>query len=189
MQMMMAGFITWITPENDKSNAFGIKYPMPPSLLDKNQRENFNKELFERDRNENFISKMIVNKHELQIINRDNFPLGQFSINGNDGIKAKLSYNDERFVYELRIPIAGSNNNINNQINVKPGGKVEIQYQTVEFDAEGMRGMQGMRPAGDLAENQPMGGGMRGDRSSERQFSRPEPFNYTVEVTLDSVKK
>ena len=68
MQMMRAGFIVWFTPQSGNPETFGIKYPMPPSLLGKDERESFNKELYQRGSRDNVFDKMLKEKKELQII-------------------------------------------------------------------------------------------------------------------------
>lgn len=193
MQMMRAGFIVWFTPQSGNPETFGIKYPMPPSLLGKDERESFNKELYQRGSRDNVFDKMLKEKKEFQIINTDDFPLGQYPINNNIGIKPKLSFNDERFVYELKVPLTSGNNNMYS-LGSKPGEELSIKFETVEMDLESMRGLGnrgGMRPGNGMgnegSENEGRGGFGRGRGNGG--FAKSEPFNYSVNIRLNSSQK
>jgi hypothetical protein len=49
MQMTRSGFVVWFYPENSDAKIFGVKYPMQVSLLDKGEKQEFNKDLFRPD--------------------------------------------------------------------------------------------------------------------------------------------
>lgn len=179
-QMIRSGFITWFIPESGDSKIFGIKFPMQVSLLDKDERQEFNKELFRPDELQKQFSKMINGANEFQIINNEKFPLNQYSAENNEGIKVKLGYDADRFVYELQVPIE-SNENFTYKIAARPGEKVKVKFETLESEfgemPEAGRGRGGF------------GMGQRTDRMRSGEgpkFTRPEPFNYEVEVTLQN---
>ena len=184
MQIIRSGFITWFIPETGNSKIFGIKFPMQVSLLDKDERQEFNKELFRPDEMQKQFSKMINNANEFQIINEDIFPLNQYSVENNEGIKVKLGYDADRFVYELQMPIE-SHESFAYKIAAQPGEKIKIKFETLdsEFDE--------MPNAGRGRERGGFGMGQRTERMKNEdgpKFTRPEPFNYVVEVTLQNKK-
>ena len=200
MQMMRSGFIIWFYPTESDGKIFGIKYPMPVSMInmDDNEREDFNKELFQPDRMNDMFTKMLERKREFQIINEDNFPLGQFDLENKEGIKAKLGYKEDRFIYELQVPLKDAGK-YNYEIAALPGEKLKIKFETLESQFGGMRGEGrgiGMRPGGgergvgvgeDEGEDQrPESGRRRGEGG---RFSRPEPFNYEIEIQLQQSQK
>jgi len=190
--MMRSGFIVWIIPQKGDSKIFGIKYPMPLSLLnlDRVERQDFNKDMFQPEKMQEMFTKMLNEKNEFQVINEDNFPLGQYGLENKEGIKAKLGYKAEQFIYELQIPL-GENKNYLYQIASLPGDKLKIKFETLESEfggvpGEGMgRGMKppvGGAPGGEEEDPKSASGGMR--KGEGGKFSRPEPFNYKVELQL-----
>lgn len=200
MQMMRSGFIVWFYPENGDGKVFGIKYPMPVSMLnmDDNERQNFNRELFQPEKMNDMFTKMLERKTEFQIINEDNFPLGQYSLQNKEGIKAKLGYKEDRFIYELQVPLETAKK-YTYQIASLPGEKLKIKFETLESQFGNLRGGnigmgRGMRPGvGERGEGEgedegqrPEGGMKRGEGG---RFSRPEPFNYQVEIQLQQQQK
>ncbi len=192
MQMMRSGFIIWFIPQNDDGKIFGIKYPMPHSMLslDREERQDFNKDLFKPEKMQSMFSKMLGEKTEFQIINEESFPLGQYGLQNKEGITAKLGYISERFIYELQIPL-GTSNNYSNSIASQPGEKLKIKFETLESEFGGMLGDgmgTRMKPPGGSSPNEKEAEGQRADggkrRKEDGQFSRPEPFNYVVQLQL-----
>jgi len=194
MQMTRSGFVVWFYPENNDEKIFGIKFPMQVSLLDKNEKQEFNKDLFRPDEMQTQFNKMILDANEFQVINEDKYPLNQYSIENNEGIKAKLGINSDRFIYELQVPIE-SQENYTYKVAVKPGDKVKVEFETLESENDEMPGSgmgKGMPPGGggpgdtddsggNDSQGPQRGGGMR---KGESGFSKPEPFNFTVELQL-----
>lgn len=192
MQMMRSGFIVWFIPQNNNSKVFGIKYPMPLSLLNlgREERQDFNKDMFQPEKMQEMFSKMLNQKNEFQIINEENFPLGQFGLDNKKGIKVKLGYASERFIYELQVPLG--TNNYSYRIASQPGEKLKIKFETLESEFEGMPapGMgRSMKPPGRGTpgeEDEKDIDSSPGDkkRVDNGKFTKPEPFNYLVELQL-----
>ncbi len=181
-QMMRSGFIVWFDPNSDESRIFGIKYPMQVSLIDREERREFNKQIFRDGDMKNHFTKMIEDAKEFQILNENNFPLGQLPIENNEGIKVKLGLDSERFVYELQVPIELSKQ-YQNRIAARPGEKVKINFETLDYEFDGIPS-GGMKPRGEregFGGQRPQGG-MR--RSEGKQFEKPEPFNFKAEILL-----
>ncbi len=197
MQMMRAGFVIWFYPEKSDGKGFGLMYPMPFSMLnlDRDEQQDYNKELFQPDKMNDMFKKMLGEKNEFQIINQDKFPLGQYPLENKEGIKAKLGYNADRFIYELQIPL-GTQKKYEYEVASLPGEKLKIQFETLESQNEGTRGEgrgRGMRPHGgergngEESEGRRPEGGMR--KGEGGHFSRPQPFNYEVEILLQQPPK
>jgi len=192
MQMMRSGFIVWFIPQNSDSKVFGIKYPMPLSLINlgREERQDFNKDMFQPEKMQEMFSKMLNQKNEFQIINEENFPLGQFGLDNKEGIKVKLGYVSERFIYELQVPLR--TNNYSYSIAAQSGEKLKIKFETLESEFEGMPapGMgRGMRPPGrgtprEEDEKDPKSNRDGKNKDNDGKFTRPEPFNYEVELQL-----
>ncbi len=184
--MLRGGFITWLEPEND-GKTIGIKYPMHNINNNNDQMPNSSEEIYNRENPGEFINKMLARQNELQILNEDKYPLTDIPVENNEGIKAKLGYNSDRFVYELKVPL--NNNKYAYKISAIPGEKINIKFETEEPDRKNFEGVRegGRRMLrGEGGEQSDFGGerpgGIRpGMRNGGRSF---EPLNFSVEVTL-----
>jgi hypothetical protein len=182
-QIMRSGFIVWFDSDYESSKKIGLKYPMQVSMLNREERQEFNKEIFRVGDMQNHFKKIIEAAKEFQILNEEKFPLGQMSIENNEGIKVKLGFDSERLVYELQIPIESSKQ-YQNKIAARPGDIVTIDFETLEYEFD-MIPSGRMMPRNDnenMAKGERPGNGMR--RGEERKFEKPEPFNLKVELQL-----
>ncbi len=181
-QMMRSGFIVWFDSNPDESKVFGIKYPMQVSLLDRDERREFNKEIFRDGDMKNHFVKMIEDAKEFQILNEKYFPLGQLPIENNEGIKVKLGLDSERFIYELQVPIETSKQ-YQNKIAAGPGEKIKINFETLDYEFDRIP-LGGMKPPSEregMGSQRPQGGMRKGEG---KQFEKPEPFNFKIELQL-----
>jgi hypothetical protein len=185
--MLRGGFITWFEPENG-GKTIGIKFPIH-NISNNDQIPNSSEEVYNRRNPEKFINRMLERQNELQILNEDKQILTDMPTKNKEGIEAKLSYNTDRFVYELKLPL--SNSKYAYKLSAVPGGKLNIKFETEEPDRKNFnreRG-SGMRMSGGEEGERPEFGGERSGR--ERRFGMRnssrgsfEPLNFTVEVTL-----
>ncbi|MEW6194892.1 MAG: hypothetical protein AB1521_07045 [Bacteroidota bacterium] len=184
LMLMRSGAIIWFEGE-DESKTFGIRYPLP-GLSGEREGQNFDKEMFNRENINERTQQYFLKQTELSIVNKDKYPLGQFPIISNkEGIQTKVGYSNDRFVYELRVPLRGNKNHLY-RIDAEPGENLSVQFETEEFDLEKMRG-GGKSERGDMM---PPGGGQRprqGKGMARRDRVNPEPLNFSVKVQL--VKK
>ena len=183
MPMFAGGFTVWIENESNDENTIGIKYPMHNIVNE--SRIMINPGEFRRGDRGMMIDKMIKNQNEIRILNKDKFPVTVISTSDSSGLKARLGFNDDRFVYELRVPLKIDEVD-KYGLNAMNGDKLLVKFETERperdnFNGEGREG--GMRPPGGMGGFP--GGGRRGDMRPEGSEGRSfEPIDFSVEVTL-----
>ena len=104
------------------------------------------------------------------------------------GIEAKLGFNADRFIYELKVPLR--NNNFAYQVSALPGENIKVKFETEEPDSKEFQG-GGMRQPDDEMGTERPGGGFGGDRPREGRHrgmnngtNSTEPLNFSVKVIL-----
>ncbi len=185
--MLRGGFITWFEPENS-DKTIGVKFPIN-NISNNNQVPNSSEEIYNRKNPGEFISRILERQNEVQILNENKQLLTDIPIMNKEGIKAKLGYHSNRFVYELKVPLSDSKYAY--KISAIPGEKLKIKYETEESDRKNFyrKRKGGLRMSGDEEGERPEFGDERsegGRRFSMRNRSKGsfEPLNFTVEVTL-----
>jgi hypothetical protein len=211
MPILGGGLIVWFKPE-DGGKTFGVKYPMPADRADfqkpgQGAFEQGNAG-FDRENRSEMMNRMLDRQNDLQIVDEDNHPLNLYPIENTHGIKAKLGYHSDQFVYELAVPISG-NNKYPYEVAMGKDNKVKIEFETQEMqrrnssrerngdesqgDNGGSEGGEGgMGPGGE-------GGGMEGGmgyggygRQRTREMggrqSSFEPLDLSFEVTLKTAE-
>ncbi|NJD21338.1 MAG: hypothetical protein FIA82_01530 [Melioribacter sp.] len=191
MQMLRNGFITWFTPDGKSDKTFGVKFPLSNKDLKDEQIQNMNRENFQPDNMEKQFAQLLIRQKELEIINNDKFPLSLMYLENKEGIKAKLGYTENNFVYELQVPLKAGGN-YTYQIAATPGGKVTIRFETEKIDSENIRNTMKERssmPAGDgeIPSAQRKGSGRM--QPGMRGFQKLEPINYSFDVVLQQPPK
>jgi hypothetical protein len=205
-EIFRSGLIVWFKPDNPDYKTIGIKYPLT------DMREGGMK-MPEMDRggikpgdmNENgrprenpgaMFEKMLVTQNELEIINEDKYPLMALPLANKDGIEVKLGFSEEKFVYELKIPLA-----VEKQYSFTagaiPGEKIKVIFETEKAemtkrpeDGGGMKmggggqeppdGNEGQMPGGSGPNGAPGGGKRPGGKSRVSS----DPLNYTFVLDL-----
>ncbi len=186
LPMFRGGFTIWLENENNNDNSIGIKYPLHNIVNE--SRVMINPESFREKGRGMMLEKMIKDQDEIRILNKDNFPVTVISTSDSSGLMAKLGYTNDRFVYELRVPLK-----INEQnkygVDASPGDKLVVKFETEkperpEFNGRGEG--EGMRPGG-MGSGGGMGGfpgGNRGGMQGGGERPSFEPMDFSVEVTL-----
>lgn len=181
--MFVGGFTVWLQNESGNDEEIGIKYPLH-NIVDES-RAMLNPAEFREKGRGMMISKMIKNQDEIRILNQDNYPLTVISTSDSSGLKAAIGYNNDQFVYELRVPLKVDEQN-KYGINARPGDKLLVKLETSKPDRGNFGGRErGMRPP-----EGGMGGGFPGEG---RGGMRPggegrgsfEPIDFSIEVTLN----
>ena len=183
MPMFAGSFVVWVENENKNDNTIGIKYPLHNIVNE--SRIMINPGEFQEKGRGMMISKMIKDQDEIRILNKDNFPLTVISVSDSSGLTARLGYNNDQFIYELRVPLKVNEQN-QYGINADPGEKLLIKFETEKPDRKnfgGREGQEGNRPGGGMGgfPGGNRGGGMGPEGGGRRSF---EPVDFSVEVTL-----
>ena len=176
MPMFAEGFVVWLTPEKSDSS-LGIKYPLHNIVDEANMM--VNPERFREKGRGTMLKELLEKQNEIRILNKDKFPVTAISTSDSSGLMAKLGYNNNQFVYELRVPLKTSSYGISVAF---PGEKILVKFETEmpERRHMGGPGEGGMNPNGGMGRNP---GGFGGDRNfgEHRSF---EPIDFSVNVTL-----
>lgn len=186
MQMMRGGFITWFIPASGSENTFGIKYPLSNKFNPREQLQNFNREMFQQGGGiENLVKMFLDKQNEIQIVNSEKYSLSLLPVENKDGIKAKLGYDEGKFVYELQVPLA-VHDDYSFQIAALPGDELKVKLETEQIDMDAARGAMG----GGMQRGGAQGGGGqgRGNMTGAGRFTPSEPLNYTINLKL-GIKK
>lgn len=182
--MFAGGLIVWIQDENSNESTIGIKYPLHNIVNE--SRASINPEEFHERGRGMMIDRMIKNQDEIRILNKDKFPLTVISTSDSSGLTAKLGYNKDQFVYELRLPLKIDNQN-KYGIDANPGDKLLVKFETEKPERGnfgGREGDEGMRPPGGGMGGFPGGGRRGGMRTGGGDRMSFEPIDFSVEVTL-----
>jgi len=200
MMITRAGLIIWFQPESGDKNKFGIRYPIATEVLPIGSAQGIRRDGGEESNMDKMFARILGQQTEFQIINKDKFPLTVLPLVNNEGIRAKLGFHSNQFVYELKVPLAGTSN-YSYAVDVRPGGKLNIKFETEELSREAMRSAGGggapdeggMSPGGSRGGRG--GGGSRGGGGRSGGGGRApgmdggvmfEPLNFTVELNLDA---
>ena len=181
MPMFAGNFTVWIENEKDDNNTIGIRYPLHNIVNESSIM--LNPEQFREKGRGMMISGMIQKQNEIRILNKDNFPVTVISTSDSSGLTARLGYNNDQFVYELRVPLKIDASN-KYGINAQPGDKLDVKFETEKPDRSdfGGRGDRDeMRPGG-MGGFGNGGGGMRPPGGGGRQSF--QPVDFSVDVTL-----
>jgi hypothetical protein len=182
--MFRSGFIIWFEPENG-GKTIGIKYPFHDILTDGERMPAPNGQMNGEENRAEIINKMLGKQNELLILNEDKNPLTDFPIENKEGIKAKLGYHSDRFIYELKVPL--SVNKYAYQVSAAPGEKLKVKFETEEVERKNFDRGDRMRPpeGGEDGGMGEFGGGRRhpGGRPDMDRGSI-KPIDFSTEITL-----
>jgi hypothetical protein len=191
-QIIRAGFIVWFEPVNTDGKMICIKYPVGVTEFSEGQPENEERNPDDQNRMENRITEMInnlqVQQNEFLIMNKEKFPLTAYPFQNKVGIDIKVGYHLGQFVYEMKIPLKGMNEN-EYGVYANPGDIVKVGFQTEEFERSNFgdrgSGMGGERPEGGFGGfggRGGMGGGRGMDRGNAPQ--QLKQLDYWVKLNL-----
>ncbi|MCX7874819.1 MAG: hypothetical protein N2321_01490 [Melioribacteraceae bacterium] len=182
MQMMRNGLITWFIATNNSDAAFGIKYPRPNKMPKREEMQNIGREMFQPENLMKLVDMFLEKQNEFQVLNKDKFSLSLLPLQNKDGIELKLGYTENKFVYEMKIPLA-VHEDYSFQIAALPGEDLKIKFETEQNEAMGQRiGM--MRQGGGQMSGNRGGGQMQGNFPGAGIMQSFEPLNYSTTFKL-----
>jgi len=183
MPMFAGGFTVWLENETNNDEVIGVKYPLHNIVNE--SRIMVNPGEFREKGRGMMISKMIASQDEIRILNKNNYPLTVISTSDSSGLKAAIGYNNDQFIYELRVPLKVDAHN-KYGLNAHPGDKLLVKLETEKPDRGNFGGREngdGMRPGGEMGGGFPGGG--RGMRPGGEERGVFEPVDFSLEVTLN----
>ncbi|MBU0529736.1 hypothetical protein KKF86_08290 [bacterium] len=169
IMQVLRGLTIWIDPNSKKDKSFGIKYPIESDMagfMDITNRNSNQNEDFEF-----FISQKLLQQNSIQFIKDDILQYGDID-NGENGVQAKIFYNNGEMNYELKVPFSSYISGASEKISI------------------GFESTQMQRPNGSSSNNLGksqggLGGGMSGGGKSVGQ--RPGGMQGKMQGTPQSV--
>ena len=157
-QILSRGLIIWFDGEGGSSKKFGIKYPFGHIPGDM-QGKDFKKGDFGREAPPPNLERM---SNELEVFEPDTKTWARTTFVETKGIEAKISYKNDRLVYELRIALSPKGGN---SYFIPTGkDKIGVGFEVPEFDRSKIK----ERPSGDGEMGGPEGGPGGGFGGGER---------------------
>ncbi len=180
LPMFAGGFTVWLENENNNDAVIGVKYPLHNIVNE--SRIMVNPDEFREKGSGMMMTKMIKSQDEIRILNSDNYPVTVISTADSSGLMAAIGYNNDQFIYELRVPLKVDDQN-KYGIDAKSGDKLLVKLETEKPDRGNLGGRDGMgNPGGEMGGGFP--GGNRGMRPGGGGRPAFEPVNLSLEVTL-----
>lgn len=188
MRILRSGFTVWLDPESSDGETIGIQYPIKRfanPMMDRTR-----KELKDHDNGDdiikNIINKFKIEQNEILILNKNKFPLNAYPLENEIGIEVKVDYIMHQFIYELKVPLANTNQSIV-YIDALPNEIIKVGFESGEIDEPDNKAQNNMR--GSKGEGMSAGGrgGKRGGgRSGEMRNVKKmmDPIEFWMEVKL-----
>jgi hypothetical protein len=180
LPMFGKGFVVWL--ENEKNDStLGIKYPLHNIVNE--ARVNVNPNVFRGKGRGMMLKKLMASQDEIRILNKDKFPVTAISTSDSSGLTAKIGYNNDQFVYELRVPLRKTDNS-KYSISAAPGEKLLVKFETERPERRNFNGRRGGGMMGPGGMGTGPGGFYGGERPEGGEGMLFEPINFSIEVTL-----
>lgn len=152
-QLMARGLTLWFDPEGGKEKIFGIRFPLGLSGAERPSRDRRERE--EPGGDDDRFRRATA---EVEFLFPAEDERRRMPIQAAMGVEVRLGTASDRFVYELKIPLALSEEHPY-AIGVTAGELIGIGLETPEIDRDAMRQRRGR---GGFSGGGGRGGGMRG---------------------------
>ena len=194
MKILSLGLTVWFEPDNGEK-IIGLRYPQKLEKVNFKNLAAMNNNKQDKYDFETIVETMLQYQNEYSIVNEDDYSLYAFPIGNKNGFELKAGTSMGQFVYEAKIPIANNGESIV-LINVLPGEKLNVGFETGEFDMDEMRknmsssgmtsgGMSGGgRSGGGRSGGGKSGAGRGGQRSGSGSGEMAEQIDFWTEVKL-----
>jgi len=179
-QAMTQGFTVWFEPDGDPKNKLGICYPIGI------QSSNMPLRGFMAKQNPEERRKVIEKSlKEIKLIGPGKNETITIPVTNPTGIEVRVGTRNERMVYELKIPLAESDEHLY-AVGALPGNEIKVKFETGKFKKSAMNRPSGMRPGGGKGGRGGGGKGMRPGAGGRERPDMPEPMKMSVKVLLAS---
>ncbi len=162
-QIMRQGLTVWLDPKGGKNKTFGIKYPLGRQGGEQEGEMMDPRDMMDEMAREEMMQKLQETMTELEILGQNEKVLARMDIDDAQGIEAQMRNVGGTFVYELKVPLASSEE-YPFAVGVKPGDVIGVGFLSPRMQMRrpgGMRG-GGRIPGGGVGMPPGGMGGMRG---------------------------
>jgi uncharacterized membrane protein YgcG len=193
VKVLSTGLTVWLYP-SDSKDVIGIQYPVRKSSEDFRSVVNENGEGMEPSDINGRIQKLLKVQNELIIVDENNIGVFSSSPDVEKGFRAKIGYNMNQLVYELKIPLTKNKEFTQFVFKANPQDNIRVKFETGKLQNKGSDNNQQGSPRGNGGEG--MGGGRRGrgGNSGGMGGNRKEggagnngPLEYEFKVKLTSL--
>lgn len=150
-QMMRQGLTVWLDPQGGKNKSFGIKFPLGRQGEEQEREGMDPREMMDEMAREEMMQRLQESMTELEVLGPDEKVLGRWDVEDSKGIEVKMRNAGGTFVYELKVPLASSEEHPF-AVGVEPGDIIGVGFLSPKMQ---MRRPSGIRGGGRM----PGGGG------------------------------
>jgi hypothetical protein len=180
-QFFSTGFTVWLESKN-VNEKIGIQYPIRSADMRKMVQSRSRGNAGERPDFKVRLNEFKSLQTEIQIINRDNFPLTVYPLNNELGLQVDIGSQMGLLVYEMKVPLAkdlyGGHN-----LKSAPGDILKIGFESGDFQL-GNFGEGGSPPGSGMGRR-----GIGRPEGNNRRFTNfptMEKIDFEIEVKLAS---
>jgi hypothetical protein len=148
---MRQGMIVWLDSKGGKNKTFGIKYPLGRQGEEPERERMDPRDMMDETFREEMMQRLQETMTELEVLGPDEEVLAKMEIEDAQGIEVKMRNAGGTFVYELKVPLASSEE-MPFSVGVNPGDTIGVGFLSPKMQ---MRRPSGVRGGGRV----PGGGG------------------------------
>ncbi len=183
-QIMREGLIVWLDPKGGKNKTFGIKFPLGRQGGEPEEERMETRAMMDEMAREEMMQRLQELMTELEVLGPDEEVLGRMDIDDAKGIEVKMRNAGGTFVYELKIPLATSEE-YPFAVGVEPGDVIGVGFLSPKMQMQRPKGMRGGGMPG-MGGRGGMGGGMGGMRGGGMSRQMPRQLKIWAKVQLAS---
>jgi len=189
VKILSSGLTVWLYP-SDSKDVIGIQYPVRKPLEELRSVANENRESMEPSDINGRIQKLLKVQNELIIVDENNIGVFSSSPDVEKGFRAKIGYNMNQLVYELKVPLTRNKEFTQFVFRANPQDNIRIKFETGKVQNKRSETDQQESPRGNGGEG--MGGhrgrggnygGMGGNRK-DGGAGNNGPLEYEFKVKL-----
>jgi hypothetical protein len=183
-QIMRQGLIVWLDPKGGKNKTFGIKFPLGRQAGEEDGERMDQRDMMDEMAREEMMQKLQESMTELEVLGPGEEVLGKMDIEETKGIDVRMRNVGGIFVYELKVPLASSEQ-YPFAVGVNPGDGIGVGFLSpkMQMPRSSGKGGGGRMPGGGG-----MGGGMGGRSGMGGGMGRqmPQELKIWAKVQLAS---
>jgi len=192
IKILSSGLTVWLYP-SDSKDVIGIQFPVRKPLEELRSVANEKGESIEPSDINGRIQKLLKVQNELIIVDENNIGVFSSSPDVEKGFRAKIGYNMNQLVYELKIPLTKNKEFTQFVFRANPQDNIKVKFETGKLQNKNQDNEQEGSPRGNGGEG--MGGrrgrggnsgGMGGNRK-EGGSANNGPLDYEFKVKLASL--
>lgn len=169
-QIMRQGLTVWLDPKGGKNKTFGIQYPLGRQENEQEAERMDPQDVMDEAAREKMMEKFRAALSELEVLGPGEKVMEKLPVEKARGIDVEVRDAAGTFVYELKVPLAASDDNPY-AVGVEAGDEVGVGILSPKLEMRRPRGEPGMGRPGMGGGMPPAGAGMRGmGRFSPRQL-------------------